>query len=71
MSLGGRERNRMALYKCNKCKAQKELSKTTIKVIDGAVRVVEALCSCGEYMEDTIEFKGYPNLIRTEPSLKD
>ena len=71
MYLGDKERNRVALYKCKKCKAEKELSKTTIKIIDGSVRVVEALCSCGEYMEDTIEFKGYPNLIRTEPSLKD
>ncbi len=61
----------MALYKCKKCNAEKELSKTTIKLINGSVRVVEALCSCGEYMEDTTEFKGYPNLIRTEPSLKD
>jgi hypothetical protein len=61
----------MSLFKCNKCKAKKELSKTTLKVINGTCRVVEALCSCGEYMEDTTEFKGYPNLIRTEPSLKD
>ncbi len=61
----------MALFKCDKCNAEKELSKTTIKIIDGTVRIVESLCSCGEYMKDTTEFKGYPNLIRTEPSLKD
>ena len=61
----------MSLFRCDKCKAEKELSKTTIKLIDGSVRVVESLCSCGEYMESVIKFKGYPNLIRTEPSLKD
>tara|TARA_R110000824_G_scaffold185120_1_gene366058 strand:- start:59 stop:244 length:186 start_codon:yes stop_codon:yes gene_type:complete len=61
----------MANYKCDNCKSEKEISKRTIKEIDGTVRVVEALCDCGEYMKDTKEFTGYPNLIRTEPSLKD
>ena len=61
----------MIIYVCNKCSNKKELSKATIKVIDGTVQVVEALCDCGEYMKDTKEFTGYPNLIRTEPSLKD
>lgn len=61
----------MANYKCDNCKAEREISKTTIKIIDGTAQIVEALCDCGEYMKDTKEFTGYPNLIRTEPSLKD
>tara|TARA_R110002051_G_C8397731_1_gene447949 strand:- start:314 stop:499 length:186 start_codon:yes stop_codon:yes gene_type:complete len=61
----------MANYKCDNCKAKRKISKRTIKEIDGTVRVVEALCDCGEYMKDTKEFTGFPNLIRTEPSLKD
>ena len=60
----------MSLYKCNKCGATKDIAKKTIKIINGSAEVVEALCDCGTYMKDTTEFKGYPNLIRTEPSLK-
>ena len=60
----------MAKYKCPNCNIEKELSKTTIKMINGEIRIKEALCNCGEYMKDVLEFKGYPNLIRTEPSLK-
>ena len=60
----------MALYKCNNCGSTREIAKKTIKIINGSAEVVEALCSCGTYMKDTSEFKGYPNLIRTEPSLK-
>ncbi len=60
----------MATFKCKKCNATKEIAKKTIKIINGNAEVVEALCNCGEYMKDVSEFKGYPNLIRTEPSLK-
>jgi len=60
----------MSLYKCNNCNATREIAKKTIKIINGAAEVVEALCDCGKYMQDTTKFGGYPNLIRTEPSLK-
>jgi hypothetical protein len=54
--------------KCNK--EIKELQKATIKVIDGKVRTVEAVCSCGKYMQEfEKDFNGFPNLIRTEPTL--
>ena len=60
----------MARYKCNKCNAEKDIKNKTIKIIDGTARVIESLCSCGEYMESQERFNGYPGLIRTEPSLK-
>jgi hypothetical protein len=54
--------------KCNK--EIKELQKATIKVIDGKVRTIEAVCSCGKYMQEfEKDFNGFPNLIRTEPTL--
>ena len=49
---------------------EKTINKRTIKIIEGTVQIIEALCSCGEYMDSMEEFQGYPNLIRTEPSLK-
>ena len=61
----------MLEYICNKCKEQRSLSKATIKVIDGKVRTQEALCDCGEWMQEIEKkFEGFPSLIRTEPSLK-
>ena len=60
----------MSLYKCNTCNATREITQKTIKIINGTAEVVEALCDCGKYMKDTTKFTGYPNLIRTEPSLK-
>jgi hypothetical protein len=60
----------MAKYKCGSCGAEKDIQNKTIKIIGGVARVVESLCACGEYMESQEEFKGYPGLIRTEPSLK-
>jgi len=60
----------MSLYKCNNCGSTKEITKQTIKIINGTAEIVEALCNCGYYMKDIVGFKGYPNLIRTEPSLK-
>lgn len=53
------------------CKEEtKDLQKATIKVIDGKVRTVEAVCGCGKYMQEIEkDFDGFPNLIRTEPTL--
>jgi hypothetical protein len=54
--------------KCNE--EIKELQKATLKVIDGKVRTVEAVCGCGKYMQEfEKDFNGFPNLIRTEPTL--
>ena len=59
----------MSKYICI-CGASKEITTSTIKVIDGEVRVAEAKCKCGEYMkEEDTSFTGFPNLIRTEPTL--
>ena len=60
----------MIKFICECCKEIKELHKATIKVIDGKVRTVEAVCSCGKYMQEIEkDFDGFPNLIRTEPTL--
>ena len=58
-------------FQCNSCGEKKDLMRATLKVIDGKVRTQEALCECGEYMQETEkDFNGFPNLIRTEPSLE-
>jgi len=60
----------MIKYICNTCGETKDLSKATLKVIDGKIRTVEALCKCGEYMQEIEkDFDGFPCLIRTEPTL--
>jgi hypothetical protein len=59
----------MSKYIC-KCGEKKELHKVSMVVIDDKVRVEEALCQCGEYMEEEDQsFSGFPTLIRTEPTL--
>ena len=62
----------MAHYKCNKCKKEKELNKTTICVIDGLVQVKESLCDCGNYMKQVItdDYKGMPSIVRNERNNK-
>jgi|TARA_R100000544_G_C2171635_1_gene32515 hypothetical protein len=53
-----------------KCGESKQLTKVTLKVIDGKVRTQEAKCMCGQYMqEESKDFGGFPSLIRTEPTL--
>ena len=60
----------MIRFICNSCGEAKHLMRATLKVIDGKIRTVEALCNCGEYMqEEEKDFDGFPCLIRTEPSL--
>jgi hypothetical protein len=58
----------LTLYFCNYCGNTRELSKTTIVVVDQKVVVAEALCHCGYYM-DSEPTEGMPNLKRTEASL--
>ena len=61
----------MIKFQCNKCGKTKDLMKATLKEIDGKIRTVEALCECGEYMQEVSkDFNGFPSLIRTEPTLK-
>ncbi len=60
----------MITFICNSCGEKKELTRATLKVIDGKVRTVEAVCGCGKYMQEfEKDFNGFPNLIRTEPTL--
>jgi len=63
----------MLKYQCNKCEIQKELSKVTMKVIDGKVVNLGTECpKCGEYMiEIEKAFGGFPSLKRTEPTLSN
>ena len=61
----------MITFICNSCGEKKELTRATLKVIDGKVRTVEAVCGCGKYMQEfEKDFNGFPNLIRTEPTLR-
>jgi hypothetical protein len=63
---------KMIKYICNTCGETKHLTKATLKVIDGKVRTVEALCKCGEYMqEEEKDFDGFPCLIRTDSALSN
>ena len=61
----------MFVFKCISCDITKELSKSIIEITkDGKVRTKNANCECGEYMvEQEKDFEGFPNLIRTEPTL--
>lgn len=60
----------MLKYQCNVCGNTRNLSKATLEVVDGKIRTREALCKCGSYMQEIEkDFQGFPNLIRTEPSL--
>jgi len=60
----------MLKYICNKCNETKELTKATLKVIEGKVRTIEAICKCGEYMQELEkDFDGFPSLIRSEETL--
>lgn len=60
----------MIHFICSNCNKEKKLMKATIIIIDGKVRTREALCDCGNYMQEKEkDFQGFPNLIRTEPTL--
>ena len=61
----------MIRFICNKCNDTLELTKATIKNIDGKWRTEQAYCKkCDEWMQEyDKEFNGFPNLIRTEPTL--
>ena len=62
----------MIKFICNTCGETKDLMKATLKVIDGKVRTIEALCKCGEYMQELEkDFDGFPCLIRTEETLSN
>ena len=60
----------MIKFICNKCKITKDLQKATLEIIDNKVRVRQAKCICGEYMQEIDKEFGIPYLIRTEPTLK-
>ena len=60
----------MIKFVCKCGEETKELQKATIKVIEGKVRTIEAVCSCEKYMQEfEKDFNGFPNLIRTEKTL--
>jgi hypothetical protein len=62
----------MFIFKCKKCNKTKELSKSIIQIRNGSVYTKNAQCECGEEMREIEkkDFGGFPQLIRTEPSLK-
>ena len=62
----------MFIFKCKKCNKTKELSKSIIEIRNGSVYTKNAKCNCGNEMVEIEKkgFNGFPNLIRTEPTLK-
>tara|TARA_R100001463_G_scaffold48217_2_gene97273 strand:- start:281 stop:472 length:192 start_codon:yes stop_codon:yes gene_type:complete len=61
----------MIKYQCKDCGKTKELLKATLEIAEGKIRTREAECECGKYMtEVSKKFDGFPNLIRTEPTLR-
>ena len=59
----------MTKYKCEKCGAEKELSKVTIVLRDNEWVAKEGYCIKCELFMDSKPKEGIPNLIRTEDSL--
>tara|TARA_R100000742_G_C4279648_1_gene104967 strand:+ start:684 stop:866 length:183 start_codon:yes stop_codon:yes gene_type:complete len=58
------------IFYCEKCKAEKELHKAKTVYRDGEWVTLDAYCKdCKLYMRSK-PTEGFPNLIRTEPSLK-
>ena len=62
----------MLKYICNKCGETKDLMRATLEIVKGKVRTKEALCKCGEYMQEIEkDFDGFPSLIRTDEALSN
>ena len=60
----------MIRFICKCSKETKDLQKATLVLRDGKWVTKEAQCSCGKYMQELEkDFSGFPNLIRTEPTL--
>ena len=60
----------MSLYRCPCAKEEKEVSKATIVLRDGNWVCIDAICSCGKYMDSEPE-DGFPQLKRTEVKKKE
>ena len=62
----------MLVYQCTDCEIQVELARAVMKVVDGRVITEGTECpECNEYMQEIEKkFTGFPNLIRTEPTLR-
>ena len=56
--------------KC-KCGKEKKLTRATLEIKKDKVRCKQAKCKCGKYMQELEkDFDGFPNLIRTEETLR-
>lgn len=53
----------MELY-CAKCDNTVNVSKFTIKVVDGKLVKSESICSCGNQMKDVSEYDGLGGIIK-------
>ena len=62
----------MLVYQCTDCEIQVELARAVMKVVDGRVITEGTECpECDKYMQEVEKkFTGFPNLIRTEPTLR-
>jgi len=61
----------MTKYSCNNCKVEKEITRVKLIYLEEKKEwvVEQGKCKCGEYM-DSKDKTGFPNLIRTEKSLR-
>ena len=53
----------MAKFRCKKCDTQKEISKHTMKIVNGEVVSPEAMC-CEEYMDSIRDSNGLGGIIK-------
>ena len=56
----------MAEFICKKCKTKKNILKQTFVFEKKILRVKEALCQCGKYMEDTTKYNGFGTSFKAE-----
>lgn len=53
----------MKLY-CKKCDNMVDVTKFTMKVVDGEIVRPEMICNCGNEMEDVSEYNGLGGIIK-------
>jgi len=53
----------MKLY-CEKCDNKVEVTKFTMKIVNGKLVKSESICNCGEQMQDVSEYEGLGGIIK-------
>ena len=53
----------MELY-CEKCDNKVEITKFTMKIVNGELVKSESICNCGEQMQDVSKYEGLGGIIK-------